>query len=108
MRSDAIYPNSLVVSDHIRSVRGSGYTTTLALNVLSTAVAHPGKWVAVIDHFQGFADGSGKNVGHRAQLKLIKMLADTLGIPVSDTVDADHFYIQCQYTGAQEKQYVKR
>jgi hypothetical protein len=41
---------ALKVNDHVATVRGSGHTTALALQILAAAIANPGEYVEIRDH----------------------------------------------------------
>jgi len=101
-----IHPTPIVgVSEHVRSVRGSGHSTSIALAILSKAIACPGEAVSITDHF-------GTVSADRHLADRVRAMRDHLSLRATVYQDfiggRDTWWIKADAVGATEPTFVKR
>lgn len=94
---------------HVRSIRGSGLSTCMALDALSRAVGNPMVWIPVRDHQHSEVVSNTREQNDLFKAR-VKEMADKLGLEVEFQFNSDGmcWFIRTEYRGAKEMQYVKR
>jgi len=100
MNPKPMYANPIICSTHLTHARGSGYSTMLALNTLTTAIANPEIPVLITDHF---VESKG---GVMLQIEAIESVCRTLGIKAR--VSLSELTVTAERIGATKAIYVKR